>query len=343
MKIVDVRENNINVGIRGMGYYVPDNIITNKDLEKTLDTTDEWIQEKIGIKERRIVSKEQAASDLAIEAGKRALNNANIDPKDIDLVITTSLQPDHRDPMPCCLIAYKLGCNNAAAFHMAIGGCPDSVYSLITASQYIFTGSCKNILLINTEVNSKSIDWNDRTTCVFFGDGAGAWVLSPVKKGKGILGYVLGTDGSGYDLIQADSGGSRQPITKDELAMKSNYIHMNGKKVFESAIRVFPESVNELLKLLNISKDDVALYLAHQANINIINKSLEIIGVGKDKTYTNIHKYGNMASASLPVVLADAIDEGLIKEDKTISLTAFGAGFAWGSVMIKWPFKEDYL
>mgnify|MGYP001431409913 CR=1 FL=1 len=340
--IVDLSNNDIGVGIRGMGYYIPEDIVTNHDMEKIVDTTDEWIQKKIGIKERHIAKLSQATSDLAIIAGERAIKESRLNPLDIDLVIVTTMTPDHIDPMPCSLVAYKLGCTNAAAFNLSVGGCPDSVYSIITAAQYIISGAFKNVLVINTEINSRFVNWEDRTTCVYFGDGAGAWVLAKTKKGKGILGFVLGADGSGYDTIIIDAGGSRMPITEFALDNKLNYLKMDGKKVFEFAIKVFPESIEQLLDKLNLTKNEISLYLSHQANINIINKSLEKIGVSEEKSYTNIDKYGNMTSASLPVVFAEALEKKLVKPQDIISLTAFGAGLAWGTMFIKLTDKEEF-
>lgn len=343
MNIVDVRDKELSVGIKGMGYYIPEKVVTNHDIEKIVDTTDEWIQSHTGIKERHVCSSEQAASDLAIEAAKRALENAKVKAEDIDLIIMTTLQPDNTDPLPCSLVQHKLGAKNAAAFNMSVGGCPDSMFSFVTACNYILSGSYKNVLLVNSEVNSKFINWEDRTMCIFFGDGAGAWVLQPVKKGCGLIGFTLGNDGSGHDVIHCDAGGSRIPITKEALEKGLQYPHMDGKKVFEFATKVFPQSIEELFQKLDMSKDDVNLFLAHQANYFIIKKSLKKIGVGMDKTFTNIDKYGNMSSASVPVVLSQALEENLIHGGDVITLTAFGAGLAWGSCIIRWPKKEDFI
>lgn len=342
-KAVNLTTNPFSVGIKGMGYYIPSKIVTNKDLETMVETTDEWIQKKIGIKERHICDATEAASDLAYKAAIKAIAQANIDVTEIDLIIMTTLQPDYTDPQPASLLKYMLGAKNAAAFNMSVGGCPDSIFGFISAANFVLSGFYKNVLLVNAEVNSKFINWNDRNMCVFFGDGSGAWILSPVKAEKGLLGYYWNNDGSGHDVIQVKAGGSRMPTTRETLEKGFNYPKMDGKKVFKFATTVFPESINTLLDALKINKDEVTLFLSHQANINIIKDSLAKLNVDFSKTYTNIDKYGNMSSASVPVVLAEALEKKLIKANDIITLSAFGAGLAWGSVAIKWPQKEDFL
>ncbi len=343
MKVVSTVEKEIGVGIKGMGYYIPQKVITNHDIANMVETTDEWIQQKIGIKERHVCSEQEAASDLAIKAGERALTNAGIGPEELDLIIMTSLQPDHLDPLPCSLVQHKLGAVNAAAFNMSIGGCPDSIFSFVTACNYVLSGAYRTVMVVNAEVNSKFINWKDRSMCVFFGDGAGAWILQPVKKGKGLMGFTINNDGSKHDVIQAPAGGSRIPISKEVLEQGLHYPYMDSKKVFEFAVTVFPESVEGVLNKLNIKKENVKLFLSHQANFNIITTSLQKLGINMDRTFTNIDKYGNMSSASVPVVLAQALEHDLIKKDDIITLTAFGAGLAWGTCAIKWAGKEDFI
>ena len=343
MKVINLMERDFSVGIKGMGFYVPEKVVTNEDIAKLVDTSDEWIFEKIGIKTRHLCSDDQAVSDMAVEAGKIAIENAGIKPEDIDLIVMTTLQPDHRDPLTASLLQHKLGAVNAAAFNMCIGGCPDSVFSIVTAAQFIISGAYKTVLVVNSEANSKGMNWHDRNMCVFFGDGAGALVLQPVKKGKGILGYTIKNDGSGYEVIQIDAGGSRMPITEEVLKKGLHYPRMDAKKVFEFATKVFPESVKAILEELGIKKNELSLLISHQANINIIKKAMESLELPMEKTYTNIHKYGNMSSASVPVALIEAFNEGKIKPGDYISLSAFGAGLAWGTALIKWTAEDDFI
>lgn len=343
MKVVNLYKNNYSVGIRGMGYYIPENKVTNDDIAKNVDTSDEWITEKTGIKTRYICSDEQAVSDMAVEAAKKAIHNAGISPLDIDLIVMTTLQPDHPDPLTASLVQHKIGAKNAAAFNMSIGGCPDSVFSFVTAAQFILSGAYKTVLLVNSEANSKGMNWKDRNMCVFFGDGAGAMILQPVKKGKGMLGYTIKNDGAGYDVINIEAGGSRVPITEEAVKQGLHYPKMDGKKVFEFATKVFPESLLKVLGVLGIDKDELDLVISHQANVNIIKKGMERLQLPMEKTFVNIHKYGNMSSASVPVALIEAFEADRIKPEDYVSLTAFGAGLAWGTILMNWPCKSDFI
>ena len=343
MKVVNLTHNEVGVGIRGIGYYVPENKITNEDLSKMVDISDEWITKKIGIKERYICNDNQAASDLAIPAAQMAIKNAGISAEDIDLIIMTTLTPDHSDPMTANLIQHKLGAKNAAAFNMSIGGCPDSIFSIATASQFITSGAYKTVLIVNAEVNSRLINWQDRTTCVIFGDGAGAVLLQATKKGCGILGFTINNDGSSYDVIHVKAGGSRMPASTEALEKRMNFLSMDGRKVWDFAVKVFPESVKCVLDELKINKDDLGLLVTHQANLNIIKKGMDLLGLPMEKTHTTVQKYGNTTSASVPITLAEACELGKVSPGDYVGLCAFGAGLAWGTVVMKWCKDDEFL
>lgn len=335
MEPVDLRYCPRGVRIRGMGYYVPERVVDNHELARRVDTSDEWIKGKIGISERRICTPDQTPVDIGLKAAKRALVDADLDAEEIDLLVMTTMQPDHLDPMPSTELAHRLGANRAAAFNMAVGGCPDSVFSLVTAVQYLLTGGCRRVLLVNAEVTSRLIDPLDRTTCVFFGDGACCWVLEASQANTGLLGYVLGTDGSGFGAAHIPACGSRLPF-EPGMDERLRYLFMDGRAIMDFATRVFPSSVRVLLEHLGLDLDDISMFFAHQANWHIINRSLAHLGVGMDRTHTNIHKYGNTSSASLGIAIHEARELGKLNAGDLITMSSFGAGLAWGSVVWRW-------
>ncbi|MBZ4646022.1 MAG: fabH1 [Clostridia bacterium] len=333
------------VGIKGMGYYVPDKVITNFDLMKDIETTDEWIREKIGIVERRRAKDTETLTDLAVEAGIRAINNANLKPEDIDLILLSRVVPDHINPPTSCRVQYRLGAVNSGAFDIDAGGCPGSIYSLSIGANFISSGSYKNILVICGDILSRSfLDYKDRNSCCFFGDGAAAVVLSRVPLGKGIQTFYLKTDGSKYDKIMVKAGGIETPLTVENINNRDlRYLRMDNKATWEFATSVFPESIRYVTEEAGYKLSDIDLLLSHQANINIIKTSMKVLGIDMSKTYTTIEKYGNTVGASLLITLCEAYEKGKISNDSKIALVSFGSGVGWGAMFMKWVGRDDFI
>ncbi|MFC1548599.1 beta-ketoacyl-ACP synthase III [Candidatus Omnitrophota bacterium] len=322
-------------GILGVGKYLPEQVLTNADLERMVDTTDEWITTRTGIKERRIASENQATSDMAVRAAKDALKNAKLEPEDIDLIIVATITPDMFFPSTACQVQHKLGANNVPAFDIAVA-CSGYVYGLAIADQFIKSGMYKHALVIAAEKLSAVTDWNDRSTCILFGDGAGAAVLGPVEEG-GILGVSLGADGSKGDLLQLPAGGSRMPASIKTVENKLHTIKMEGNILFKHAVKIMADAALAVAEPLGLKGDDIDIIIPHQANIRILNALAKRMGVDPDKkVYLNIHKYGNMSAASSAVALTEAVQEGRIKKGDTILMDAFGGGLTWGALIIRW-------
>ncbi len=322
-------------GILGVGKYLPENVLTNADLAKMVDTTDEWIFSRTGIKERRIAAENEATSDMALKAAKAALKNASLGPGDIDLIIVATITPDMFFPATACLIQNKLGAGNVPAFDIAVA-CSGYVYGLAIADQFIKSGVYKHALVVAAEKLSSVTDWEDRTTCVLFGDGAGAAVLGPVEEG-GILGVSLGADGSKGDLLQLPAGGSRMPASIKTVENKLHTIKMEGNVLFRHAVKIMADAALAVTEPLNLKGDDIDLIIPHQANIRILNALAKRMGVDPaKKVYLNIEKYGNMSAASSAVALTEAVEEGRIKKGDIILMDAFGGGLTWGALIIKW-------
>lgn len=322
------------VGIIGVGKCLPKKVLTNADLEKMVDTSDEWITTRTGIKERRMIAKGEAASDLAIKAAKEALLDAKINPQDIGLIIVATITPDMQFPSTACLLQKGLGAKNAFCFDIS-AACSGFIYAIVTAQQFIARGSCKYALVVGAEVLSSITDWQDRNTCVLFGDGAGAAVLSEVKNG-GIVSAYLGSDGSMSDLLMVPGGGSRNPATQKTIENRMHYIKMLGNELFKVAVNTMTEAAETALKQSGLEVSDIDLIIPHQANTRIIMAVAKKLGVPIDKFYLNIERYGNMSSASLAVALSEAVGEGRVKKGDTVLLDAFGAGLVWGACIIKW-------
>lgn len=322
------------VGIIGLGKYLPEKILTNQDLEKIVDTTDEWIISRTGIKERRMAKEGEATSDMATEAAKRALENAKLKPEDIDLIIVATITPDMFFPATACLVQQKIGARTVPAFDISVA-CSGFIYGLAIANQFISSGTYKHALVIAAEKLSTITDWTDRNTCVLFGDGAAAAVLGPVEKG-GILSVYLGADGRQGDLIKLPAGGSRMPATKKTIEDKQHFIKMNGSELFKHAVRIMADAALEVTKPLGITAKDLSLVIPHQANIRILLAAAKRMGLSEDKIYLNIEKYGNMSAASSAIALVEAVEEGRIKKGEKILLDAFGGGLTWGAIVIEW-------
>ncbi|MFH1665354.1 MAG: beta-ketoacyl-ACP synthase III [Candidatus Omnitrophota bacterium] len=322
-------------GVLGVGKYLPRNVLTNADLEKMVDTTDEWITTRTGIKERRIAAQNEATSDMAVKAAKSALNNASLKAEDIDLIIVATITPDMFFPSTACLLQHKLGARTIPAFDIAVA-CSGYVYGLAIADQFIRSGTYKHALVVAAEKLSAVTDWNDRSTCVLFGDGAGAAVLGPVSKG-GILGVSLGADGSKGDLLQLPAGGSRMPASIMTVENKLHTIKMEGNVLFKHAVKIMADAARAVTEPLGLKGDDIDIIIPHQANLRILNALAKRMGVNpEEKVYLNIEKYGNMSAASSAVALTEAVEEGRIKKGDTILMDAFGGGLTWGALVMEW-------
>ncbi len=327
--------NNYSVGITGVGKYMPEDILTNEDLSKMVDTNNEWIMERTGIKERRIVKENIATSDLGTEAARAALQDAKLRPEDIDLIIVATTTPDHAFPSTACIIQSNLGLVNAAAFDLS-AACSGFVYGLATASSFISSGAYKKILVIGSEVFSKIINWEDRNTCILFGDGAGACVLERCEEGYGILSFDLGADGTGGNCLIVPAGGSRMPTSSKTLEQKEHLLQMDGKEVFKFGVRIMERATRNALDKANLTTEDVDFLVPHQANIRIIDSASKKLKINSEKLCINLEKYGNMSSASIPVALEEAVKMNKIKKGDIVVLVGFGAGLTWGSMAIKW-------
>lgn len=323
------------VKIAGVGAYVPPRVMTNADLEKMVDTSDEWIFERTGIRERRIAGIGVATSDMAIEAAKSCLLHAGVTASELDLIIVASASPDSLFPATACIVQASLGADNAAAFDMEIG-CTGFIYALVTGSQYISSGAYEKVLVIGSETLSRFTNWSDRNTCCLFGDGAGAVLLMPGEEGEGIMGFVLGSNGSSASRLTLPAGGSRMPASQETLDRGLHYIHMDGKAVFKFAVKVMIKAVTEVLKKCGREIDDIGLLIPHQANVRIIESACDRFGIPMDRVMVNIGQYGNTSSASIPIALSEAIREGRVKKGQLVVLVAFGAGLSWGSAAFVW-------
>ena len=328
-----------NAGILGTGFYVPEKIMTNADLEKIVETSDEWIVERTGIKERRIAEDNQPMSDLALRAAKAALADAGVAAEDLDLIIVATLTSDRIIPSTACMIQNLLGAKHAAAFDLS-AACSGFAYAASVAAQFIETGAYKKALVIGAETLSKYINWEDRNTCVLFGDGAGAAVLGQVEEGYGILSFDLGSDGSGGDAIQIPSSGSLMPVSKESIDQKLNLIHMNGRDVFKFAVKAMGKTVKNSLAKIDMPQEKIDWLVPHQANIRIIESAAKRLSMPMDKVIVNIHRYGNMSAACIPIALAEAAAAKRFKKGDIIALSGFGAGLTWASCIIRWS-KED--
>ncbi len=326
---------NIMTGIIGVGKYLPENKLTNADLEKMVDTTDEWITTRTGIKERRIASDNETTSDMAAKAARAALKNAGLEPKDIDLIIVATITPDMFFPSTACLLQHKLGAGKVAAFDISVA-CSGFIYGLSIADQFIKSGTYKHALVVAAEKLSAVTDWEDRGTCVLFGDGAGAAVLGPVKEG-GILGAHLGADGSMGELLELPAGGSRMPASIKTVENKLHTIKMQGNVLFKHAVKLMADAALAVTEPLGLGADDIDVIIPHQANIRILEAVAKRMGVDpQKKLFLNIDRYGNMSAASSAVALAEAVELGRVKKGNVILMDAFGGGLTWGALVIKW-------
>lgn len=324
------------VYIRGLGVHVPDRRVTNDELAKIVDTNDEWIRSRSGIAERRIAGAGENPSDMGVRAAEVAIARSGLVKSDIDMVICATMTPDMPFPSTACLLAAKLGIPGVPAFDIS-AACSGFIYLLQVGGAMLRSGACRNVLVVGTEKMSGVLDWSDRTTCVLFGDGAGAAVLSATDvPDVGILGELTGADGSNPELLYCPAGGSAKPATAETVANREHYLRMNGKEVFKLATRVMAGSCEKVLARCGVTSDEVKCFIPHQANIRIIEAVAKQLNIGMERFPLNLDRYGNTSAASIPLALEEAWTQGRIKPGDHVLLVAFGAGLTWGATLIKW-------
>jgi 3-oxoacyl-[acyl-carrier-protein] synthase-3 len=332
------RTNGRPISITGLGWHVPDRVLTNEELSKTVDTSDEWIVARTGIKERRVAAPEEAMTDLALPAARQALAAAGVDAADLDLIVVATVTPDTMFPTTSALLADTLGAPDAAAYDL-LAGCTGFMYALAQAYGMVAAGLSTRALVVGGDVLSKIVNWHDRSTCVLFGDGAGAVVLEHVEHG-GFLGFELGADGGGGHHLLLPAGGSRLPTTKDTIAAGQHYVQMNGREVFKFATRVLVSSAEKVLETCGLTIDDVDVYVPHQANVRIIEHAARKLGVPPERVVVNVDRYGNTSSGSIPLALADAKADGRLRPGQVVLMTGMGAGLTWGSGVMEWTEEQ---
>ena len=321
--------------ITGTGSYVPGKILDNNDLEKMVETSDTWITDRTGIKKRRIAGSAEAASDLGIKASKKALQSAGVKAQKLDLIIVSTVSGDMPMPSTASFIQQKLGATNAAAFDLN-AACSGFLYGLSVADNYIRAGKFKKILLVGTEVLSRFTDWEDRSTCVLFGDAAGAVIIEATKEDRGIMSVNVHSNGSMWELIYMPGGGSRHPASEKTLAKRMHYIKMKGNETFKIAVRTLEKIALDTLRAHKVKASELSLLIPHQANLRIIQATAKRLKLPMEKVFVNLDKYGNTSSASIPVALDEALKGGKIRKGDYILLEAFGSGLTWASSLIKW-------
>ncbi len=321
-------------GIKGLGIYLPDRILTNFDLEKMVETSDEWIRTRTGVRERRIAEPGECSSDLGSRAALAAIQDAKLTPKDIHLIIVATITPDMFFPSTACMIQQKIGAE-CPAFDIA-AACSGFPYALAVAEGFIRSGMYRNILVVGAEVLSGFIDWKDRSTCVLFGDGAGAAVVSEAKDGHGIRATYLGADGTQGELLRIPGGGSKIPPSEESVKSGQHFLKMQGSEIFKLAVRKMEEAIMEVLSRGGLKPKDVDCLIPHQANLRILQAVGERVQIPLEKVFVNVERYGNMSSASTVIALYEAVKQGKIKEGSNVVLVAFGGGITWASCLVKW-------
>jgi 3-oxoacyl-[acyl-carrier-protein] synthase III len=321
--------------ITGWGMSVPPQVLTNEDLAMMVDTSDEWIQSMTGIRERHIAGPRETTASLAVEAAVQALVTAGLPARRIDLIIVATTLPEYLMPSTACIVQDQLGASDAAAFDLS-AACSGFPYALSVAAQMIISGAYSNALVIGAETLSRLLDWSDRSTCVLFGDGAGAVVLQASDKPGGLLAFSLHADGSSGDMLMVPAGGSRMPASLETIEDNKHTIRMNGRGVYRFATRVMVSSIREVLKKAGLTLDEIRLIIPHQANRRIIESAAKDLGLPMDRFIVNIERFGNTSAASIPIALCEAVSAGLIHPGDNLVLVAFGAGLTWGSTVIKW-------
>lgn len=328
-------EKGYTASITGIGSFLPKKVLTNDDLTKMLDTTDEWITKRTGIKERRIVENGTTASDLAIEASLRALDDANVLPSEVDLIVAATITPDCLVPSTACFLQDKIGASNAGAFDI-LAACAGFVYALSIAKSFVASGAMKTVLVVGTECLSKITDYTDRSTCILFGDGAGAVVVQRGNGRREIITTHLGSDGSQAELLMLPAGGSKLPTSHETIESRSHYIRLKGKELFKVAINNMVDVITKTVAENNMKIEDIDLIIPHQSNIRIIEAAMERLKLPRKKAYINIDRFGNTSSASIPIAIDEIDKGGMLNPGDSVLLVAFGGGLTWSSSIIKW-------
>ena len=326
----------VNAGILGVGFYVPDRVLTNAEMEQSLQTSSDWIYSRTGINERRIAAPEQATSDLAVNAARQALEAADTLPESVDLIIVATSTPDTVFPSTACLVQEKLGVKKGVGAFDLAAACSGFVHALTVAGQFVATGTCRRVLVIGAETMSRVVDWEDRGTAVLFGDGAGAVVVGPVAYDRGILATKLYSDGAGGPHLLIPASGSRRPASQDTLKERLHFVQMNGREVFKFAVRIIVESFNEVTEAAGLKKEDIDVLALHQANLRIIEPAAKRLGMPMEKVLINVDRYANTSSATIPIALAEAVQSGRIKAGDHVVMIGFGGGLAWGAAAVRW-------
>ena len=327
---------NIKASILGTGFYVPDKILTNADLEKMMDTSDEWITTRTGIKERHIIGDKQTTSDLAMFASQDAIKNAKIDTSEVDCIIVSTITPDMPFPSTACILQNKIGAKTVCAFDVN-AACCGFIYALTMAKSFVENGMFEKVLVVAADALSRITDWTDRTTCVLFGDGAGAAVVGrAIDNKRVILDSYLGADGSAWDLLNMPAGGAQLPATHKTIDERLHFVKMNGNSVFKLAVRAMTNAAETVLAKCNLKNEDVDLVIPHQANLRIINALAQRLNAPLEKVWINVTRYGNVSGASVPIAIAEADASGRLKDGQIVLLDAFGAGLTWASAIIRW-------
>jgi 3-oxoacyl-[acyl-carrier-protein] synthase III len=322
--------------ITAVSHYLPERRVTNKDLEKIVDTSDEWIVERTGIRERRFAAKGEGTSDLGAEAARRALTQRGIDPAELDLIIVATVTPDMFFPSSACLIQTKIGASRAWGFDLS-GACSGFVYALATAAQFVSTGAHSKVLVVGADIMTSIIDFQDRATCVLFGDGAGAVLVEPAEDGeRGIIDFILRSDGSGGHYLYMPGGGSLNPSTAETVQKRMHYVQQDGRNVFKFAVRGMADISREILEKHGLSPRDLKLYIPHQANLRIIKAAVDKLELSDRQVAVNIDKYANTTAGTIPICLSEAVESKQIQRDDLILIASFGAGFTWGSLLLRW-------
>ena len=322
------------IGITGLGMHVPSKVLTNRDLERMVDTSDDWIRTRTGIEERRIAPPGTTTSDLAFAAARQALKQAMLKPQDVELIIVATTTPDMLFPSTSCLVQQRLGATKAVCFDLS-AACSGSVFAMISAQQYLLNGRYRNALVIGAEVLSSFIDWTDRSTCVLFGDGAGACVLQPVTRG-GILATDMGSDGRAARLLYMPGGGSQHPPSHQSVDQRLHFLRMNGTEIFKLAVRRMADSAKQVMQEGHVKPAQVACFIPHQANVRIIEAVVKWADLPREKVFMNLQRYGNTSAASNLIALYEAVKTGRITRGDRVVMVAFGAGLTWGSILLQW-------
>ncbi|WP_338982932.1 ketoacyl-ACP synthase III [Fusobacterium nucleatum] len=325
------------IGIKGMGYYVPENVFTNFDFEKIIDTSDEWIRTRTGIIERRFASKDQATSDLATEASLKAIKNAKINKEDVDMIVLATTTADYIAQGAACIVQNKLGLKKIPCFDLN-AACTGFIYGLEVAYSLVKSGLYKNILVIGAETLSRIVDMQNRNTCVLFGDGAAAAIVGEVEKGYGFLGFSIGAEGEDNMILKVPAGGSKKPNNEETIKNRENFVIMKGQDVFKFAVSTLPKVTSDALEKAKLKVNDLSMVFPHQANLRIIESAAKRMKFPLEKFYMNLSRYGNTSSASVGIALGEAIEKGLVKKGDNIALTGFGGGLTYGSTIIKWAY-----